>query len=121
MASPRSAGLVFASPAIATSRVRLPLIVKLRMIARLTPEATTRQAAAELNGLSAAMVRDHPTEYARAGMLLIPFREQVTGGVRPLLLAIVGAVDGRRRGCPKRQDVLIGDACRLGAEMSQLT
>ncbi|MEO8031617.1 MAG: ADOP family duplicated permease [Gemmatimonadota bacterium] len=64
----------------------------LRGIARLKSTATVSEAAAELNALSAAMVREHPTDYAKAGLLTIPLREDLTSGVRPLLLAIVAAV-----------------------------
>lgn len=64
----------------------------LRAVARLKPGVSLGQAGAELNALSAGLVRAHPTEYAQAGHWLIPLREVITGGVRPLLLAILGAV-----------------------------
>lgn len=64
----------------------------LRGIARLKPSVSIAAAAADLNALSATMVHDHPSEYARAGLLLIPLQADVTGGVRPVLLAVLGAV-----------------------------
>ncbi|HUO52443.1 MAG TPA: ADOP family duplicated permease [Gemmatimonadaceae bacterium] len=64
----------------------------LRAIARLKAGVSVKQANADLNALSAVMVRDHPKEYAKAGMLVIPLHEQVTAGVRPILLAVTGAV-----------------------------
>ncbi len=64
----------------------------LRAVARIKTGVSERAALADVNAISAGLVRDHPKEYAKAGMLLIPLREQVTGDVRPILLAVMGAV-----------------------------
>ncbi|HET7565156.1 MAG TPA: ABC transporter permease, partial [Gemmatimonadaceae bacterium] len=64
----------------------------LRAVARLRPGVREHQAAAELNAISRRLVREHPTEYARAGMLVVSLHDQITRGVRPALLAVLGAV-----------------------------
>ena len=64
----------------------------LRMVARLRPDVTREAAAAELNAVSARLVAEHPTDYAAAGVHVVPLRDQVTRAVRPVLLAVLGAV-----------------------------
>jgi putative ABC transport system permease protein len=64
----------------------------LRAVARLADGATLASASRELDALSARLVREHPADYARAGFPLVPLREQITGGARPALLAVLGAV-----------------------------
>jgi putative ABC transport system permease protein len=64
----------------------------LRMVARLKPGVRLEEARRELNAISRRIVADHPTEYASTGFLVPTLREQVTGGVRPALLAILAAV-----------------------------
>ncbi len=64
----------------------------LNAVARIKAGVSERQAFADVNAISAGMVRDHPKEYAKAGMLLIPLHELMSGGVRPILLAVMGAV-----------------------------
>jgi putative ABC transport system permease protein len=64
----------------------------LRMVARLKPGVRLETVRRELNVISQRLVADHPTDYASPGFLVPTLREQVTGGVRPALLAILGAV-----------------------------
>ena len=64
----------------------------LRAIGRLKAGVSRDQAGAELSALAASLMRDHPTDYAQAALWLVPLHELITGGVRPLLLAILGAV-----------------------------
>jgi len=64
----------------------------LRAVALLKQGVSVREATADVNAISARLVRDYPKEYAKAGMLVIPLHEQVTSGVRPVLLAVMGAV-----------------------------
>ena len=63
----------------------------LRMVARLRPGVTRDAAAAELDRLSALLVRAHPSEYPAAGMIVVPLQEEVTRSFRPALLAVIGA------------------------------
>jgi predicted permease len=63
----------------------------LRMVARLRPEVTREQAAAELDRLSGVLVREHPRDYPAAGMHVVRLQEQVTRSLRPVLFAVVGA------------------------------
>ena len=64
----------------------------LRMIARVKPNVSLGTAARELDALHASMVRDHPQEYSSVGMALPTLHAEVTKGVRPALLAVLGAV-----------------------------
>jgi putative ABC transport system permease protein len=63
----------------------------LRMVARLRPNVTSQQASREMDVLFRGLVRDHPTSYASVGMLVPSLHEEVTGGVRPALVAVLGA------------------------------
>ncbi|HEX6630490.1 MAG TPA: ABC transporter permease, partial [Gemmatimonadaceae bacterium] len=64
----------------------------LRMVARVRDGVTREAAAAELAGLSAALVAEHPEDYGRAGPFVSPMRDEVSRDVRPVLLAVLGAV-----------------------------
>ncbi len=61
-------------------------------IARLKPGVSVAAAAADLNAISARLVAEHPTEYEAVGMVVPRLQDQVTNGVRPALLAVLGAV-----------------------------
>jgi putative ABC transport system permease protein len=62
-----------------------------RAIGRLKPGVTAAQARVELDAISARLVADHPAEYVAPGMLAPTLASQVTSGVRPTLIAILGA------------------------------
>ena len=64
----------------------------LRAVARLLPGVSAHQAAADVNAISRRLVLEYPTDFARAGMLVVPLRDQITRGVRPALVAVLGAV-----------------------------
>ncbi|HEY4133038.1 MAG TPA: FtsX-like permease family protein, partial [Gemmatimonadaceae bacterium] len=64
----------------------------LHVIARIRPGVPHERALAELNQVSANMVRENPKEYPNVGMYLTPMKDQVTRDARPALLAILGAV-----------------------------
>ena len=64
----------------------------LTAIARIRDGVDRRRALAELNQISAQLVAAYPKEYAAAGMLLAPMRDEVTRSSRPALLAVLGAV-----------------------------
>ncbi|MBI3405584.1 MAG: ABC transporter permease, partial [Acidobacteria bacterium] len=64
----------------------------LRAVGRLKPNVALETAGAEMNTLSEHQFRDHPTDYATAGVILTPVQEQVVGKVRTSLLSLLGAV-----------------------------
>ncbi|MEO8294128.1 MAG: ABC transporter permease [Gemmatimonadota bacterium] len=64
----------------------------LRVIGRLKPEVPEDQAARELNQVSENIVRENPTEYVRAGVLLVSLQKQITENIRPILFLVIGAV-----------------------------
>ena len=63
-----------------------------RVVGRLKPGITLAAARTELNAISARLVADYPTEYGAVGMLVPTLQDQLIGGVRPALLAVLGAV-----------------------------
>jgi putative ABC transport system permease protein len=64
----------------------------LRMVARLKPGVSAAQASGEMDVIAANLIHDHPTEYGSIGLLLPTLRDDSTSGVRPALLAVLGAV-----------------------------
>ena len=64
----------------------------LRVVARLRDGATQAEAARQLAVLGANLRREYPTEYSPGSMALLSLREFLTAGVRPVLLAVLGAV-----------------------------
>jgi len=66
-----------------------------RLVARIAPGFTAEQAQAELDRLAAQWQRQYPDAYPEDsgwGMWMQPIREQIAGDVRPLLVALFGAV-----------------------------
>lgn len=64
----------------------------LRMIARVRPGVTESAALAELNLISARLVRDYPTEYPVEGMQIVQEQREATRDIRPALVALLVAV-----------------------------
>ena len=64
----------------------------LRMIARLTPDATVERAEGELTRLLAGMIAEHPKEYASVGTIVTALKDDVTAHYRPALFALGAAV-----------------------------
>ncbi len=66
----------------------------LRTVGRLRPGVDVEQATRELDELGHAVVKEQrPATYgAQFGLLVTPLRDDVTRGVKPALLAILGAV-----------------------------
>ena len=65
------------------------------MVGRLKPSINYSQAQAGLNGLASRWERDFPNEYPREAKWAVdiqPLQETLVGSVRPLLLALTGAV-----------------------------
>jgi putative ABC transport system permease protein len=64
----------------------------LRAFGRLKPGVTLNQARAELDSVSADVVRAFPKDYSAPGTIVNPLTEQLYGTVRPALLIFLGAV-----------------------------
>jgi putative ABC transport system permease protein len=64
----------------------------LRAIGRLKPGVSLPQARAELDVVSGALWREHPRDYASAGVFVTPYSEKLTAAVRPALWILLGAV-----------------------------
>ncbi|HET9982737.1 MAG TPA: ABC transporter permease [Longimicrobiales bacterium] len=91
----------------------------LRAVGRLRQGVAVGAAAREMDALSARVVSEHPTEYPRAGFRLVPLREEVAGGVRPVLLAVLGAVAlVLLLACANVMNLLLARAAQREAEFS---
>lgn len=66
--------------------------IVLRAIGRLKPEITLAQAQEDLQRLATKQAQDYPNTNAGVGAWLVPLHEQLTGDVRPALLALGAAV-----------------------------
>ena len=64
----------------------------LRMLARLKPGISPAQEQGDLDVISKRLVADYPKIYTTPGFLSPSLRDQITQGVRPALLAVLGAV-----------------------------
>jgi putative ABC transport system permease protein len=64
----------------------------LRAIARLKPGVTLAQARAELDTIAKQLEQGHPATNTGRGINLVPLRADLTRGLRPALLLLVGAV-----------------------------
>jgi predicted permease len=64
----------------------------LTVIGRLAPGTDTAKANAELTTIAARLEQAYPQTNARLGAFAVPLRRQLTGDVRPALLALLGAV-----------------------------
>ena len=64
----------------------------LRVIGRLKPEVNITRAQAEMDGIARRLERQYPDDNAHWGPRLVPWLEQLVGGVRRPLLILFGAV-----------------------------
>jgi predicted permease len=71
-----------------TNRVRHPLDV----VARLKAHVTMDQARAEMKAIAGQLQQSYPATNKTIGVALDPLREQLTGELRPALLALFGTV-----------------------------
>jgi hypothetical protein len=53
--------------------------------------ATVDGAAAEAATIAAALAREHPADHRERGLRLVSLADEITGGVRPLLVTLLGA------------------------------
>ncbi|HEV8411357.1 MAG TPA: ABC transporter permease [Gemmatimonadaceae bacterium] len=64
----------------------------LHVVGRLKPGVTGSQAAREINTIFANILRDHPTDYSSIGVEVPQLQVDITKSVRPVMLALLGAV-----------------------------
>ena len=64
----------------------------LRVVARTRPGVTPSAAVAELNVISARLVREHPRDYPAPGMQIVQAQREATKDIRPALNALLVAV-----------------------------
>ncbi|MGH9874524.1 MAG: ABC transporter permease [Pyrinomonadaceae bacterium] len=64
----------------------------LRAIARLKPGVTVEQAQGELTVIAQRLEQSHPLSNKGYGVAVVSITEEITGGIRPTLLMIFGAV-----------------------------
>ena len=61
-------------------------------IGRLKPGVTLEQAQSDMNGITENLARAYPEADKGTGVGLYPLREEMTGGIQPVLLLLFGAV-----------------------------
>src|SRR6202161_1009953 len=64
----------------------------LRIMARLKPGMTLKQAQAEMDSIEQRIAREHPQTDGGNSVTLVPLREEIAGDVRMPLLVLLGAV-----------------------------
>jgi putative ABC transport system permease protein len=64
----------------------------LRAFGRLKDGVTTAQAEAEMNQISANLVREYPTAYSAVGVTLTPLKDYLVGDVKTALWVLLGSV-----------------------------
>jgi putative ABC transport system permease protein len=64
----------------------------LQFIARLKPGVSREQADREVNGLALQLSKEHPTEYATPGGVVLGLQDRIASQAKPVLLALLGAV-----------------------------
>jgi putative ABC transport system permease protein len=64
----------------------------LNLVGRLRPGVTLAAARADLSGLMARLASEYPETNQGRGLLAVPLRDEVMGEIRPIVLALFGAV-----------------------------
>jgi predicted permease len=62
------------------------------VVARLAPGVSPARAQAEMDTVTARLARQYPDSNRDDGALVVPLREEMVGGYRPVLLILLGAV-----------------------------
>jgi putative ABC transport system permease protein len=60
-------------------------------VARLASGGTAAEAQAELDTVATSLAREFPRTNGDAGVRLVPLKEEIVGGIRPAMLALLGA------------------------------
>lgn len=61
-------------------------------VGRLKPGVTAAQAQKEMSAIAAQLEREHPDTNGKIGARIVPYQQDLTGPVREILLALLGAV-----------------------------
>ncbi len=64
----------------------------LKAIGRLKPGTSLETARADVDAVQTQMRREHPADYAPSTITLVPLSDELTGGMRPALGVLMGAV-----------------------------
>ncbi len=64
----------------------------LKAIGRVKSDVSMDAARRDIDGVQAQLRREHPADYGRSTMTLVPFAEELTGKVKPALAVMMGAV-----------------------------
>ncbi|HEY2352029.1 MAG TPA: ABC transporter permease [Candidatus Acidoferrum sp.] len=64
----------------------------LSVVARIAPGVSPRQARAEMEGITAQLIREYPKEDGSTVMMMTGLRQNIVGQIQPLLLILLGAV-----------------------------
>jgi putative ABC transport system permease protein len=64
----------------------------LNVIARIKPGLSLKQAQAEMDGFAASFQQQYPESHTGVGLRIVNLHEEIVGSVKPVLLALLGAV-----------------------------
>ena len=64
----------------------------LKAIGRIKAGTSIETARADIDAVQSALRREFPADYPAGAMTLVPLRDELTGGLRPALAVLMGAV-----------------------------